>query len=138
MKEQAKMIHSVFSLIGLLVGVLSGIFGLQGTILLLPLLVVTKYFANYYAIIGTSLAALLLPVGIFGVIEYHKRGHVLLTPAIILAIFIAIGIWIGAYLSRFIHYHKSQLIAGFLCIGAGLYLIFNVVNTQSSTVTTTS
>ena len=45
---------------------------------------------------GTSLAALLLPVGLLGVREYWKAGHVDVQAAAILAAGLLIGAWGGA------------------------------------------
>ena len=118
--------YFIYVIIGTIVGVLSGAFGLQGTILLLPPLVMTGYFSSFNAIVGTSLAALLLPVGLLAVMTYHKRGHVIFIPAIVLAITIMLGMFAGSYVSKHIHSHLSQTIAGFLCISAGLYLIVDV------------
>lgn len=45
---------------------------------------------------GTSLAALLLPVGILGVLEYWRAGHVDLKAGAILATGLFLGVWVGA------------------------------------------
>jgi len=45
---------------------------------------------------GTSLAALLLPVGILGVREYWKAGHVEIRSAMLIAAGLAIGVFFGA------------------------------------------
>jgi uncharacterized membrane protein YfcA len=42
---------------------------------------------------GTSLAALLLPVGLLGAMEYYKQGQI----NIIAACFLILGLFIGAY-----------------------------------------
>lgn len=45
---------------------------------------------------GTSLATLMVPVGILGVMEYHRRGQVNIPAAATLAVGVLIGAWIGA------------------------------------------
>jgi uncharacterized membrane protein YfcA len=45
---------------------------------------------------GTSLAALLLPVGILGVLEYWRAGHVDVRAAALLAGGLLLGAWVGA------------------------------------------
>lgn len=45
---------------------------------------------------GTSLAALLLPVGLLGVMEYWKTGAVDLRAAMLLAVGLLLGAWVGA------------------------------------------
>jgi uncharacterized membrane protein YfcA len=61
--------------IGLAAGVLSGLFGIGGGVLIVAALVVAAKWPILQAT-GTSLAALLLPVGLLGALEYHRRGHV--------------------------------------------------------------
>ncbi len=48
---------------------------------------------------GTSLAALLLPVAILGVLEYWKSGNVDIRAAALLAAGLLVGAWIGARLA---------------------------------------
>lgn len=45
---------------------------------------------------GTSLTALLLPVGILGVLEYWRAGHVDFRAGAILAAGLFLGAWFGA------------------------------------------
>ena len=45
---------------------------------------------------GTSLATLLLPIGLFGFWEYYRHGHVDLRIATLLALGFAVGIYAGA------------------------------------------
>lgn len=49
---------------------------------------------------GTSLAALLLPVGALGAWEYWRQGNVDLPAAMIIAVGLAIGAWFGARLGQ--------------------------------------
>ena len=59
--------------IGVLAGISAGIFGVGGGIILVPMMVLVLGYAQHMAN-GTSLVALLLPVGILGVMEYYQRG----------------------------------------------------------------
>src|SRR2546421_877 len=63
------------ALLGLVAGVVSGLFGIGGAIVIIPGLVLLAKLPQHTAN-GTSLAALLLPVGILGVLEYNRRGQV--------------------------------------------------------------
>lgn len=71
--------------IGAIAGILSGLFGIGGGIIVVPALVVLLGFSQHKAQ-GTSLAALVLPVGILGVIAYWKEKHVDLTAGMAIAI----------------------------------------------------
>jgi uncharacterized membrane protein YfcA len=80
------------STIGLLAGILSGMFGIGGGVIIVPALMLVVGFSIKMAS-GTSLVALLLPVGLLGAAEYYRQGQI----NIIAAICLAIGLFIGAY-----------------------------------------
>src|SRR5256714_10345217 len=63
----------LFIAIGLIAGVLAGLFGIGGGIVIAPALILLARFAPQMAT-GTSLGALLLPVGALGAWEYYRRG----------------------------------------------------------------
>lgn len=86
------------SLLGLLAGVLSGLFGVGGAIVIIPGLVLIAKLPQHTAH-GTSLAALLLPVGLLGTLEYYKRGQVNLPFAAVVAVGLLIGAYFGARLA---------------------------------------
>ena len=81
--------------IGLVAGVLSGIFGIGGGLIIVPALVLVGGWTVTQAA-GTSLGALLLPVGLLGAYEYWRVGHVNLAAAAILAAGLFVGAAIGA------------------------------------------
>ncbi len=85
----------VYLLIGLGAGVLSGLFGIGGGVVIVPALVGLGGFSIHRAT-GTSLGALLLPVGMLGAIEYHRQGHVDIRAALLVALGLATGAWFGA------------------------------------------
>jgi hypothetical protein len=81
--------------LGVIAGVLAGLFGIGGgVIMVIGLVGVMKL--PFPTATGTSLGAMLLPVGLFGAIEYYRRGHVDLRAAILLAIGLTLGAWVGA------------------------------------------
>jgi uncharacterized membrane protein YfcA len=77
--------------IGLVAGVLSGLFGIGGGILIVPALVLLGLTQREAT--GTSLAALVMPVAILGVIEYARRHEI----KVHYAVGIALGLFVGAY-----------------------------------------
>lgn len=86
------------ALLGLAAGVVSGLFGVGGAIVIIPGLVVLAKLSQHTAH-GTSLAALLLPVGLLGVMEYSKRQQVHWGFAAVVAIGLLIGAYFGARLA---------------------------------------
>jgi uncharacterized membrane protein YfcA len=81
-----------FIILGLIAGVLSGLFGIGGGVIIVPALILLAHMKPQMAT-GTSLGALLLPVGILGAWQYY-RNHSLNVHA---SLWIALGLVVGAY-----------------------------------------
>ncbi|WP_292786107.1 MULTISPECIES: sulfite exporter TauE/SafE family protein [unclassified Microbacterium] len=88
--------HAAFIGIGLLAGLLSGLFGVGGGTVIVPLLVLLLAFDQRLAA-GTSLAAI-VPTATVGVISYAASGSVAWIPALILAAGAVVGAQIGTRL----------------------------------------
>lgn len=82
--------------IGLAAGLLSGLFGVGGGTVIVPLLVLLLHFDQRLAA-GTSLAAI-VPTATVGVISYAAHGSVAWIPALILAVGAVIGAQVGTWL----------------------------------------
>ena len=81
--------------LGLAAGILGGFVGVGGGVLIVPVLVLALGFDQHMAV-GTSLGALLPPVGILGAYEYYRHGHLNITYAVLLGVGLLIGAYIGA------------------------------------------
>ena len=79
-------------LIGVAVGIVSGIIGIGGGVMVVPILVYGFKMSQHTAQ-GTSLAMILPPVGILAAMQYYRAGHMDLK----LALFLAIGFAVGGY-----------------------------------------
>jgi uncharacterized membrane protein YfcA len=88
----------IFLCIGLAAGVLSGLFGIGGGILIIPALVLLANFPTRTAL-GTSLGALLLPVGLLGAYTYWKNGDLNIEASLLIAAGLFLGAWGGAKLA---------------------------------------
>ncbi|WP_298040204.1 sulfite exporter TauE/SafE family protein [uncultured Microbacterium sp.] len=88
--------YAAFVGIGLLAGVLSGLFGVGGGTVIMPMLVLLLAFDQRLAA-GTSLAAI-VPTASVGVISYALHGSVAWIPAAILAAGAVVGAQIGTRL----------------------------------------
>ena len=82
-------------LVGVVVGLFSGVVGIGGGILFVPALVWLLGMDQYKAQ-GTSLGALLAPVGLHAFLEYYRRGHADLRVAALLAAGFLVGGYFGA------------------------------------------
>ncbi len=107
-----------FVLIGAAAGVLAGLFGIGGGILIVPALVLTAGMTIQTAT-GTSLGALLLPVGIFGAVVFYRAGHLDVRAALLLALGLSAGAYLGAMLNQSLRPAVlSRLFAVFLVVVA--------------------
>lgn len=83
-----------YCVLGLLVGVLSGMVGIGGGIMIVPMLVYFGGMSQHKAQ-GTSLGALLAPIGVLAFWEYYKAGNVDIKAAILIAVTFTIGGYFG-------------------------------------------
>jgi len=98
------MMTLLFLLLGVAVGILSGVIGIGGGILIIPVLVYAFHMSQHKAQ-GTSLGALLLPIGLFAFLEYYRAGNVDVRAAIA----IAVGFLVGGYFGGVWAQHISDL-----------------------------
>lgn len=91
-------------LVGLVVGMVSGVVGIGGGILFVPALVWLAGMDQHKAQ-GTSIGALLAPVGILAFWEYYRNGQ----ADIRIAAFLAVGFLVGAYFGAVGAQHLSEL-----------------------------
>ena len=82
-------------LVGLVVGMFSGVVGIGGGILFVPALIWLAGMSQHKAQ-GTSLGALLAPVGIFAFWEYYRKGNADIRVALLLAAGFLVGGYFGA------------------------------------------
>lgn len=108
-------------LTGLAGGVLSGIFGIGGGLIIVPGLILLLNMTVKQAA-GTSLAALLLPVGILGALEYWRAGHINVPIAALLAVGLLVGAFIGARLAIGLPGELVQRAFGVLLVLVGIRL----------------
>jgi uncharacterized membrane protein YfcA len=112
-----------YLLLGLLVGVLSGVVGIGGGIMIVPALVLF-FHMNQHKAQGTSLAALLAPVGILAFWQYYKAGNVDVTAGVLVAIGFAVGGYFGGVWAQQIPEAMLRRIFGTLMLLVGLRLLY--------------
>ncbi len=94
-----------FLSIGLLAGILSGLFGIGGGVVIVPALMILAKFPAVKAT-GTSLGALMLPVGAFiGALTYYRNDNLDVRASVL----IALGMIAGAFLGSQLVQHLSDV-----------------------------
>jgi uncharacterized protein len=83
------------TLSGLAAGLLSGVFGIGGGVVLVPMLGLVLGLGQHDAQ-GMTLAILLLPVGLAAVVEYHRAGYVRWRLVLPLVAGFLLGVWLGS------------------------------------------
>jgi uncharacterized membrane protein YfcA len=81
--------------IGLFSGMLGGMVGIGGGIIIVPALIYFLGFPQLNAQ-GTSLALIMFPVGVLGVVNYYKQDHINFNIVFILAIGFVVGSFLGS------------------------------------------
>lgn len=92
------MSNLLLLVLGLAAGVLSGLFGIGGGVVIVITLVLIGRMPILQAT-GTSLGALLLPVGLLGALEYYRRGLLDVRASALIALGLFLGAWFGAKLA---------------------------------------
>jgi uncharacterized membrane protein YfcA len=88
-------------LVGLIGGAMSGLTGLGGGFIMVPLMVYL-FGISQHAAQGTSLAVLLPPLGLFAFMHYYNNGHVDVRLAVLIAIGFVVGGYAGGWLAQLI------------------------------------
>lgn len=117
------MTYVLIAVIGLAGGVLSGLFGIGGGLIIVPGLVLLAGFTATAAA-GTSLAALLLPVGALGALEYWRAGHIDLPAAALISVGLLLGAYLGARVGLSLPVEFVQRAFGVLLLGIGVRFAF--------------
>lgn len=112
----------ILIIIGLLAGILSGLVGVGGGILMIPLLIIFLGLTQHQAQ-GTALFAMLPPIGILAAINYYKEGFVKWEYAIVIAFTFIIGGYLGSKLSLSLPPQMVRRIFGVIMLLGAIKLI---------------
>lgn len=109
--------------VGLLAGFLSGMVGIGGGIVIVPVLV---YFLHYTQQLaqGTTLFMFMFPIGILGVMQYYKSGNVDWRTAMIIALPFVLGSFLGSITALKIDQSLLKKIFGAIIVILGLKMVF--------------
>jgi len=108
---------------GIVVGVFSGVMGLGGGSIMIPIMVLAFHMTQPQAH-GTSLAVMIPPVALPAVIEYWRHGNVDIRIAAWVALGVLVGSFFGALVANSLPKETLKLVFGFLLIYVAGYTIF--------------
>ena len=87
------LITITYIVLGLIAGVFSGFLGIGGGSVIIPVLVYL-YGLTQHEAQGTTLALMVLPIGLLAALRYYYSGNV----NIPMAVFISIGFFVGGFI----------------------------------------
>lgn len=110
--------------IGLSAGVIGGMLGIGGGLIIIPCLLYFLGLSQFEAQ-GTSIATLLLPIGILAAYNYHKADAINWKFALIIALTFIVGGYVGSKLTiGFISESVLKKIFGILMLLGAIKMIF--------------
>lgn len=110
-------------LVGLAAGMLSGMVGVGGGIIIVPCLVLFLGFSQKLAQ-GTSLGILLLPIGIFGVLQYYKQGYIDFKVIAIISVAFIFGSYFGSKIALSLSQENVKKIFAVVMMLVALKMLF--------------
>jgi len=126
MNDQTKKLSAnkilILLCIGIAAGILSGMVGIGGGIIVVPALVFFLGFSQEMAQ-GTSLSFLILPTGIFAVMNYYQKGYVDWKVALIIASSFLLGGYIGSKIAISLNQNAVRKIFASFIILMGLGML---------------
>jgi uncharacterized membrane protein YfcA len=112
----------LYILLGLVVGALSGVVGIGGGVLIIPALTFFFHMSQHKAQ-GTSLGALLAPIGALAFWEYYKAGNADLRAALLIAVGFLVGGYFGGLWAQQLPELVLRRIFGTLLVLIGIRLL---------------
>lgn len=102
-------------IIGLIAGLLSGVMGVGGGVIMIPLMIFFLGFSQHEAQ-GTSLAVLAVPVTMLAAYTYYQEGHVNWRYAAVIAVFFVVGGYFGSKIAININQRTLKTIFAIILI----------------------
>ena len=115
-------------LVGALSGVIGGAFGIGGSFIILPAIMLLGIIPDYKMAVGTVLLAMLPPISLFAFVEYHKNKKVDITAGIILCIAYFFGSYYGAVINNMYSVKVLEYCTGFSFLLISIYFFYIAYN----------
>jgi len=114
---------SLYLLLGLFAGVISGLIGIGGGVIIVPALIYLMGFTQHQAQ-GTTLALLVPPIGLLAAWTYYRQGYVNLTVAAFVCLGFFVGGLLGAKLAVKLSDELLRRVFGVALLLLALHMIF--------------
>ncbi|PYV22062.1 MAG: permease [Acidobacteria bacterium] len=119
------MTHTLlYLLLGLVAGVISGLIGIGGGVIIIPVLVFLFGFSQHRAQ-GTTLALLVPPIGLLAAWTYYKQGYVDLRVASLICVGFFLGGLAGAKIATSLSNAVLEKVFGVALLVVALKMIFS-------------
>ncbi len=109
--------------IGIAAGIFSGLIGVGGGLIMIPLFLMLLGLTQYQAQ-GLSLAVMLPPVTLLAALNYHKAGAIDWKMALIVSSFFIIGGYFGSKIALKIDQQTLKRVFGVVILIVSLKMIF--------------
>ena len=121
-----RLIYTIF--VGIVAGILGGAFGLGGSFIMLPGIIILNIVPNFNEAVGTILFSLLPPVSLLAVIEYAKRKQVDYVVGTILFVTYFLAAYIGAYINKIYDAKTLEYGCAFTFLLITIYFFYRAYN----------
>ena len=111
-------------ILGSLSGILGGAFGLGGSFIMLPGLMLLGITPDFQTAVGTTLLSLLPPVSLLAVIQYYKRKQVDIPVGIILFITYFIFAYYGTFINEMYSEKTLKFCNGIVFLIISIYFLW--------------
>ena len=108
---------------GIMAGLFSGMFGIGGGCIIVPMLTYLTNL-NHFTAQGISLGALLAPVSLLAMLNYHNKGYYRTKEIFIIAFCIIIFSYFGSKISLSMEMKTVRKLFGMLLVFNGLHMTF--------------
>ena len=118
-------------LIGTLSGILGGAFGLGGSFVMLPGLILLNVTKDFNTAVGTILFSLLPPVSLLAVIEYYKRGQVDIKIGTILFVTYFLSAYFGSQINKMYNQKTLEYACATVFLMITVYFYYHAYNLKN-------
>jgi uncharacterized protein len=116
------MMWAIYLVIGLVSGAAGGLLGIGGAVIIIPLLVFGAKMPQHLAQ-GTSVGALLLPIGALAAWKYWQEGNMHIQAALLIAVGFFCGGWLGAHFAHAVEGNNLRRAFGVLLLVVGVRMV---------------